>query len=143
MRIRNFVNADLIAGGLAPLDPRAAAVAAGRLMLSEIVRLTGARADFAFESTLAGLGYVRRLKRMRQVGYHVEIVFLRLSSVQLARRRIAARVRQDGHDVPDFDVQRRFIRGWLNFESVYRPLANAWAVYDNSGRRPRLLEIGP
>ena len=58
-------------------------------------------------------------------------------------RRIAARVKQGGHDVPKADVLRRLDRGWTNFETVYRPLADAWAVYDNSGLRPTLLEKEP
>jgi predicted ABC-type ATPase len=33
-----FVNADLIAAGLAPFDPAKAAIAAGRLMLTELKR---------------------------------------------------------------------------------------------------------
>ena len=61
---------------------------------------------------------------------------------QLALRRIAARVRQGGHDVPRNDVVRRFKRGWDNFESVYRPLADSWAVYENSDRTPRLFREG-
>lgn len=70
-------------------------------------------------------------------------LLLRLTSPQLALRRIAARVRQGGHDVPKADVLRRFDRGWVNFETLYRPLADAWAVYDNSGPRPTLLENEP
>ncbi len=77
------------------------------------------------------------------LGYRIEFVFLRLTSPQLALRRIAARVRQGGHDVPRADVLRRFDRGWVNFETLYRPLADAWAVYDNSGLRPTLLENEP
>ena len=77
------------------------------------------------------------------VGYRIEFVFLRLTSPQLALHRIAARVRQGGHDVAKADVLRRFERGWFNFQTVYRPLADAWAVYDNSGLRPTLVEKGP
>lgn len=58
-------------------------------------------------------------------------------------RRIAARVKQGGHNVPRTDVLRRFRRGWLNFQKYYRPLADHWEIYDNSQRTPRLLEIGP
>jgi len=139
----HFINADLIAGGLSPLDPRLAAVAAGRLVLSEMRRLAASHADFAFESTLSGLGYVRHLQSWKAEGYRVEIVFLRLASPKVALRRVAARVQQGGHDVARADVERRFIRGWQNFEHAYRPLADAWAVYDNSGRTPRLKERGP
>ena len=142
-RVLNFVNADLIATGLSPLRPEFAAVAAARLMLKEIGRLVKSRSDFAFESTLSGLAYVRRLQAMKQQGYHIEIIYLRLMSPRLAVRRIAARVQQGGHSVPKADVLRRFSRSWQNFEVVYRPLADAWAVYENSSRAPKLIESGP
>jgi len=96
--------------------------------------------DFAFETTLSGLGYVRRLQAWKRAGYRIEIVFLKVHSSRLALRRIAARVRAGGHDVPRSDVLRRISRGWENFVRVYRPLADVWTVYDNSGQESRLLE---
>ena len=78
-----------------------------------------------------------------QLGYHVEIIYLRLASSQLALRRIAGRVRQGGHNVLKADVLRRFSRSWRNFQNTYRPLADVWAVYDNSSRPPSLVESGP
>lgn len=114
-RVLNFVNADLIAGGLSPLKPELAAFAAARLMLDELDRLVERRADFACESTLSGLGHVKRIqtmKPMKRLGYHVEIIYLRLATPRLALRRIAARVRQGGHNVPRTDVLRRFARSW-------------------------------
>ena len=139
----HFVNADLIASGLSPLRPESAAVAAGRLFLSELDRLADSRADFAFETTLSGLVYLARLRRWKAAGYRIEIIFLRLPSPGLALRRIAARVKQGGHHVPRADVLRRFVRGWENFQTAYRPLADSWSVYDNSGGIPRLLEQVP
>lgn len=143
VRVLNFVNADLIAGGLSPLKPELAAIAAGRLVLKEIARLVEERADFAFESTLSGLGYVSRLRDMRQRGYHIEIIYLKIVSSRLAVDRIRSRVRQGGHNVPAADVRRRFARSWQNFENHYRPLADAWAIYDNSRRSPKLIGTGP
>ncbi len=142
-RVINFVNADLVARGLSPLRPDFAAVAAGRLVLREIDRYIGSRMDFAFESTLSGMGYVKRLRKMKAAGYHIEIIYLQVSSSALALKRIAARVKQGGHDVARADVVRRFTRSRKNFEEIYKPLADGWAVYDNSGRRPKLLESGP
>jgi predicted ABC-type ATPase len=138
-----FVNADLIAAGLSPFRPELMALSAGRLLLRELDRLAAGRVDFAFESTLSGRTYITRFRRWKRAGYRIEFVFLRLASPELALRRIAARVRQGGHDVPRADALRRFDRGWINFEAAYRPLADAWAVYDNSGLRPTLLEKGP
>ena len=138
--IIHFVNADLIASGLSPLDPQQAQVAAARLFLHELERLARARANFAFESTLSGRGYAARLAKMKQAGYRIEIIYLRVATPRLALRRIAARVKQGGHTVPAADVLRRFTRSWTNFVSVYRPMADRWAVYDNSGKSPVLLE---
>lgn len=139
----HFVNADLIAGGLSPLRPELAALSGGRLFLAELDRHARARADFAFETTLSGMVYLRRLKRWKAAGYRLEITYLRLPSPQLALRRIAARVRQGGHHEPRADVLRCFTRGWANFQQFYRSLADAWTVYDNSGDTPRLMEQGP
>jgi len=141
--IVHFVNADLIANGLSPLKPELAALRAGRLVLSELDRLARAKESFAFESTLSGLSYLARLKRWKASNYRIEIVFLKVESPKLALRRIAARVRQGGHNVAEVDVVRRFERGSKNFELHYRPLADSWSVYDNSGSSPILLEQWP
>lgn len=127
-------------GGEAVSAPLTAAIAAARLVLREIDRLAAERLDFAFETTLSGLSYARRLRSLKRAGYRIEIVYLRLRSVSLAVRRIAARVRQGGHDVSKQEVARRFSRGWKNFQSVYQPLADSLAVYENSGPTPQLLE---
>jgi len=49
-----FINADLIAAGLSPFQPEAAAIRAGRLMLEEIDNAVEHAESFAFETTLAG-----------------------------------------------------------------------------------------
>lgn len=141
--IIEFVNADLIAAGLAPLKPTVAAVNAGRVFLSELDRLSNAGIDFSFESTLSGLTYVERIKRWRQAGYRIEIVYLRLDTPEVALKRVAARVRQGGHHVPAADIRRRFVRSWRNFENVYRPLCDAWWLYDATAYPPRFLSRHP
>jgi predicted ABC-type ATPase len=138
----HFVNVDLIAGGISPLRPELAAVTAGRLVLRELDRLVEAKADFAFESTLSGLRYAKRMQDWKAQNYSIEIVYLRLASPQLALSRVAARVKQGGHDVARSDVLRRYKRGWINFLEVYRPLADHWVIYENSEAPPKLLERG-
>ena len=138
--IVHFVNADAIAAGLAALKPEIVAVAAARVFLVELDRLADAHTSFSFETTLSGHAYVRRLAKWRAVGYRIEIAYLKLDSPQIALKRIAARVKQGGHDIAREDVLRRFGRSWENFTTLYRPLADAWSVYDNSGLQPRLLD---
>lgn len=139
----NFVNVDLIAAGMSPLQPELAAVAAGRVLLRELDRLVAANTDFAFESTLSGLRYAERIRNWKAKGYSIEIAYLCLASPQLALSRVASRVKQGGHNVPRADVLRRFKRGWTNFLEIYRPLADHWTMYDNSGESPKWLEQGP
>ena len=135
-----FVNADLIAAGLAPFAPETAATRAGRLMLEELTRLTAARASFAFETTLAGRGYLRLIKQWRLAGYHVGMIFLQLESPEEAIARVAQRVRQGGHDIPEALIRRRFTAGRENFALRYAPAVDFWVLYDNSGEQPVLLE---
>lgn len=137
-----FINADLIAAGLSPFDVNAAVVWAGRLMLLAMSRCLESGESFAFETTLSGRGYARQIPRWRAVGFHVELIFLGLQSARLAIARVKARVAQGGHNVPAAVVRRRFHRGLVNFERLYRPLVDHRQLYDNSGVRPILLEQG-
>ncbi|MCU0950989.1 MAG: zeta toxin family protein [Burkholderiaceae bacterium] len=135
-----FVNADLIAAGLAPFAPQSAAVLAGRLMLAEVERHFVAGENFAFETTLAGRGWLRQIKRWQTAGYRVKLIFLRLTDVEQAVQRVAQRVRQGGHDIPEDVIRRRFAAGLRNFHDLYAPLVDGWALYDNSGTEPVLLD---
>jgi predicted ABC-type ATPase len=137
-----FVNADLIASGLSPFSPEASAVRAGRLMLEEIRAHVRAGRSFAFETTLAGRAFARLIPRWRRQRYRVKLIYLRLSSVDLALARVAARVLQGGHAVPAEVVRRRFVTGWRNFDQVYKPLVDTWVLYDNSGETPILVAQG-
>lgn len=131
---RNFVNADLIAAGLAPFSPHSAAFRAGRLVLEEIGHLASHALDFGFESTLSGRGHLSLIRRLKSQGYAVRIFFLWVPDVALALSRIRKRVAKGGHDVPESDVKRRFDRSIRNFLQCYSPLAESWIIFDNSVR---------
>jgi predicted ABC-type ATPase len=135
-----FVNADLIAAGLAPFAPETAAIQAGRLMLQELRRHFGARQSFAFETTLSGRGYLRLIDQWQAAGYKVKLIFLQLDSAEEAIARVAQRVKQGGHDIPEPVIRRRFATGRTCFEHLYAPKVDAWALYDNAGDKPVLLD---
>lgn len=135
-----FVNADLIAAGLSPFAPETAALQAGRLMLAELDRHFAAKQSFAFETTLSGRAYAKSIHSWQSAGYKVELIFLKLHDAEEAVARVAQRVLQGGHDIPDDVVRRRFDQGLKNLEQIYQPLVDAWAVYDNSSDEPILLD---
>ena len=110
-----FINADLIAAGLAPFAPETAALKAGRLMLEEIAACAQHGESFAFETTLAGLSYLSHIRQWREQGYHVSLFFLALPNADAAIARVAERVRQGGHDIPESVIRRRFAAGLRHF----------------------------
>ena len=131
-----FVNADLIAAGLAPLAPEGRAIAAGRVFLREISRNIEARRDFGFETTLSGFAYRQLIKRLRSEGWWVELIYLALPSVEMARSRVAERVLHGGHDIPRADIDRRFSRSLDNFLGDYVFLADRAVCYLNADKDP-------
>jgi len=68
---RHFINADLIAQGMSPFSPEAAAIRAGRLTLGEIERRRLNHDNFGFETTLSGRGYLNVIRRLKESGYHI------------------------------------------------------------------------
>lgn len=135
----NFVNADLIAQGLAPFEPRTAAIKAGKLVLQQIDEYTRRGADFAFETTLSGKSYANLLAELKSKGYAIHLFFLWIPSPELAIARIKERVVEGGHHVPTEDVRRCFIRGMRNFFKLYESILDSWVLIDNSKSKPILI----
>jgi predicted ABC-type ATPase len=127
-----FVNADTIAQGLAAFSPELVALEAGAIMLSRLHRLAEQRRTFAFETTLAGRSLATWLAQLVASGYDFHLIYLWLPSPDLAVARVADRVRNGGHDVPEDTIRRRYHAGLKNFFRLYRPLATVWRMYDNS-----------
>lgn len=138
---QNFINADLIAQGMSPFSPEAAAVRAGRLVLSEIRFFARRRVSFAFETTLSGRSYLRLIRGLKKQGYRAHFFYLWVKNVDVAVSRVKDRVLKGGHDVPETVIRRRFNRSIQNFLSEYRPLADSWYLFDNSGKTPALIAI--
>ena len=140
--VLDFLNADEIARGLSPLAPERAQFEAGRIMLGRVRRFIGEQRDFGMETTLSGRTYRNIFRQARESGYSIHLDFLVLPDIEDSIRRVADRVEAGGHNVPEPDLRRRFRLGLQNLFSLYRPLLNAWAIYDNTDRRPRKIAQG-
>lgn len=140
--IQQFVNADLIAYGLSPFAPEKEAVQAGKLMLKQIDKLVSIGENFCIETTLAGRSYARHISQWQARGYVVSLLFLSLTSVEIAIARVRERVKQGGHHIPETVIRRRFTSGLFNFKNIYKQLVDNWILYDNSQRKPVILDAG-
>ena len=135
-----FINADLIAAGLAPFNPETASFKAGRLMLEEIDECVDAGHSFAFETTLSGLTYLKKIALWQALGFQVKLWFLSLPNEDIAVSRVARRVLQGGHNIPEDVIRRRFKAGSANFHERYSKAVDSWAFYDSSGMHPKLID---
>ncbi|TVR44252.1 MAG: hypothetical protein EA402_07535 [Planctomycetota bacterium] len=139
VQCRRFINADLIAAGLSPLAPATEQATASRLFLQEIEHAIAAESDFAFETTLAGRGHLKRIQRLQNNGWRIHLLYLALPSVTASLRRVAERVAHGGHHIPTPDIERRFPRSLENLFTHFVPLVDRVLCYLNTENEPKLI----
>lgn len=127
-----YLNADLIASALSPFHPESVAQQAGRLMLKRLHKLALSGESFAFESTLASRSFARFIADCKQKGYTINLIYVWLNSADLAVERVARRVENGGHRIPEEVIRRRYERSRHNLFDLYLPLCDRWSIYDNS-----------
>ena len=132
-----FINADDLAAEMR-LGPYEAAGLAASLRTS----LLEQRESFVFETVLSDPvgAKVAELEEAGRRGIHVVMMFIRIDSPDTSRQRVAMRVLQGGHDVPDEKLESRFHRTLANLEWAIKTLPLV-VVFDNTDlARPFRLE---
>ena len=132
MNCEEFINADEIARGLSPFHPESVPIEAGKLMISRITDLMKKGATFAVETTLSTRSYVNLINKAHKAGYRVELIFLWLSSADVAVKRVAKRVSEGGHHIPEDVIRRRYVAGIQNMIEVYSQIVDRWVLIDNN-----------
>lgn len=136
---KEFINADEIAKGLSPFQPEKVAVEAGRIMLSRMEDLLLDGKSFAFETTLATKSYKQKILYAQQNGYQVTLLFFWLKNVEMAKKRVATRVEEGGHDIPKEVIERRYHKGIKNLFEIYLPIVDKCFIFDNSEGEQMLI----
>lgn len=134
-----FINADKIESALPPSIAKADREKMAARSAIKAVRLQLTRKwDFTVETTLAGSWPIRMMQDAKDLGYHIDFVFVCLDSVERSLERVEFRVRQGGHDIPPDVIERRFPRSLANLPKAVK-LADEAGVIDNSARVPRWI----
>ena len=132
-----FINADEISReSEALVNP----VAAGREMLKRLRQAIEKREDFAIETTLASRSYALQIPAWQGMGYRVTLHFIEVPDADFAAQRVAQRVRQGGHDIPEPDIRRRYERGLRLFEQKYQSIVDQWYHWETSNEGTRLVK---
>jgi len=129
---KEFINADEIAKGISPFNTESVSITSGKIMLERIHHLLDEGVEFGFETTLSSKNTVEIIIKAKQSNYRIFIFFFWLNSVQLALERVAQRVIEGGHQIPEETIKRRYGRGISNFKNAYQELVNVWLLIDNS-----------
>lgn len=134
IHVNEFLNADEIARELSPGDVDAAAISAARQMIERIQIYVHRGTSSGLDTTCSGRSYFRLFKECKDEGWRITLLFLGISSPEVAVERIAGRVKQGGHNIPADVVRRRYFAGLSNLLTLYLPLADEVEIYDNTGK---------
>jgi len=139
LNCNQFVNADYIAYGLSPFNVESVAIEAGRIMLHRIDELLALGGDFAIETTLSTRSYVGLVQKAKKMGYVVTLIYIWLSSPEIAIERVAERVSKGGHNIPVDVINRRYYKGINNLFKLFMPICDVWIVADNSFKKLHVI----
>lgn len=129
---REFVNSDEFAKSLSPFDPSAASISASRYMLMKINYLLERNDDFCVETTLATRSLLGIIERARSRGYNITLLYFWLNSTDIAVKRVKARVKAGGHNIPKDVIVRRYHMGLQYLFKTYLDACDRWILADNS-----------
>lgn len=135
--IGTFINPDVFAKSIHSATG-SADIAAGRVALRLTAEKIANRESFSRESTMAGLEIMRSMKRARNAGFNINVIYVAVPDVETAIERVRLRVALGGHDIPETTQRRRFDKSLTNAGLAAR-MADRMVVFENPSGGHRLV----
>ena len=110
-----------------------------RIFLAELETCIEKEEYFAFETTLSGRIYLKLIKRLQALGWHIELIYLALPTIEMSKARVAERVKHDGHNIPINTIERRFSRSLRNLFNNFSHEVNNCVCFINTSDKPTLV----
>ncbi|MDO5680169.1 MAG: zeta toxin family protein [Pelistega sp.] len=120
------------------LTDNALQIQAARQALTLRSSLVENRKTFVFETTLSGNSEITLIKKTKELGYKINLIYVGLSGSLQSLARVKTRVNVGGHDVPVEAILRRYGQSMNNFVKI-APLADRLFIFDNSGKKHRSI----
>lgn len=130
------IDPDRIARELNPSEPKKAENESGREAVRRFNEAIENGRSVSMETTLTGHSAVQRLRRAKEAGYDVSLIFVALDNQELNVDRVAERVRKGGHHI-DPDLTRKRVKVSIANLPAALAIADQAIVMDNSGRQHR------
>lgn len=112
------INTDEILRTIGEWNKTSDIIAVGKIAVKKLSQYMDAGITFNQETTLCGNAIFKNIKMAKERGYIVEMHYVGLASVDLAKERIARRVSMGGHGIPDKDVERRYENSFENLAKI-------------------------
>lgn len=110
-----------------PLD----VIKAGRMAVFRINEYFENGITFNQETTLCGNSIIKNIERAKSLGYWIEVHYVGVESVDIAKERIAYRVANGGHDIAESDVERRYVESFKQLNKI-KEKCDLVVMYDNT-----------
>lgn len=96
--------------------------------------------SFNQETTLCGNHILKNVKRAKALGYYIELHYIGVDSVEIAKKRVAHRVSVGGHGIPEKDIERRYVETFENLNKIISEFDRI-SFYDNTTKFERFAVI--
>jgi len=133
-----FVNADVIAAERWPQDPGAYAYEASRIASETRSALIKEGREFIAETVFSHPSKVELVDEAIETGYFVSLHVMMIPE-ELAVARVAMRVEQGGHAVPEEKIRGRYERLWTNVIAAVERASSADFWENSTIRGPALV----
>ncbi|MDD3338903.1 MAG: ATPase [Lachnospiraceae bacterium] len=127
----NRVNTDEIVKAIGDWKNMADVMTAGKIAIKRIGEYFNSEESFNQETTLCGQAILKKINYAKEKGYLIEMHYIGVDDVRIAKERVHKRVANGGHGIPDKDIERRYIRSFENLKKVMDQ-CNLIAFYDNT-----------
>jgi predicted ABC-type ATPase len=133
-----IIDPDAIAREINAVNPESVAVLAGKAAINTAQQYISDSVSFGVETTLSGKSYLKMMKKLKESGWLVNLVYIGIEDPSINIQRVEERVKQGGHNVPIVDICRRYYRSLDNLILAIE-IADFITIYDNSDRQFQLI----
>jgi len=135
----NFINADEIAKEYDPKDLQKYKITAGRVFFQRVDEKLSKNDSFILETTLSGKYLEKVIKKAQKAGFFVSLIYLYLDNSVENILRVKNRVLAGGHNVPEKDIVRRYMRSKNLFLFLYKDIVDEWSLFYNGDDKFELI----
>lgn len=128
-----YINTDEFVKEIGDWRDKKALIEAGKKAVKMINQFFEEGVTFSQETTLCGKSILRNIKKAKELGYCIELHYVGVDSVEIAKERVRSRVDKGGHGIPDADIERRYTETFCNLKEILN-LCDLAALYDNTAK---------